>query len=191
VSTERSIVHLGTGSTFLFVGLERNVESIRSLEGANIVWVEEARMIKAKSMEILLPTVREPGSELIWCWNPELPTDPVDAYFRKGDPPPRSIVTYVDYRDNPFFLRTELPAEMEALRVGNYERYRHVWLGEYDLSYQTKVFTNVVVSRIEVPVDAQPLYGLDFGFGQDPSFIVKAYVLEAAKQIYIAAEASA
>jgi phage terminase large subunit len=190
VFTERSIIHIGTGSEFLFVGLERNVDSIRSLEGSNIVWIEEARMIKAKSMEILLPTVREPGSELIWCWNPELPTDPVDQYFRNGAPPPRAIVTEVDYRDNPYFLRTELPAEMEALRLSNYERYKHVWLGEYDLSYQTKVFTNVLVGRVEVPADLIPVYGLDFGFGQDPSFIVKAYILRKTKQIYIAAEAS-
>src|SRR5262245_53833458 len=72
---ERLIIHKGTRSTFIFIGLERNIESVRSLEGADIVWVEEARTIKAKSQEVLLPTIRNEGSELIWTWNPELPTD--------------------------------------------------------------------------------------------------------------------
>jgi len=189
--TDRSIVHRGTGSEFLFVGLERNIESIRSMEGADIVWIDEARTINSKSMEILLPTVRAPGSELIWSWNPELPSDPVDAYFRDGKPPPQSIVSFVDYDDNPFFKHTTLPYEMEVLKQGNYDRYRHVWLGEYDLSYDSKVFSNIKVGRIDVPWEIPPLYGMDFGFGADPSFVVKAYLIEKTRQIFIAAEASA
>lgn len=191
--TDRTIIHNGTRAQFLFVGLERNIESIRSLEGADIVWIEEARTIKARSMEILLPTVREQGSELIWCWNPEQPTDPVDAYFRKGAPPPRSIVTRVDYRDNPFFYASELPNEMETLKKGNFERYKHVWLGEYDTTYETKIFSNVRVGRLhnQIPLhQLQPRYGMDFGFGTDPSFVVKLYVSEPTRQIYIAREAT-
>ena len=149
--TDRYITHDGTLSQFIFVGLERNVESIRSLEGADIVWIEEAKTISAKSMEILLPTVRAAGSELIWTWNPDKPTDPVDAYFRKGEPPPRSIVTEVSYRDNPFFENTEMPGEMQVLKDGNFARYEHVWQGKYDVSYETKVFTNVRIGRPDLP----------------------------------------
>ena len=187
--TDRYIFHKGTQSQFLFVGLERNVDSIRSLEGADIVWIEEARTISAKSMEILLPTVRAAGSELIWTWNPEKPDDPVDEYFRKGAPPARSIVTRVDYRDNPFFYDTEMPDEMELLKRGNPSRYRHVWLGEYDVSFESKVFTNVTIGRTEVPANCPPVYGMDFGFGSDPSFVVKVYVIESTRKIYVAAEA--
>jgi Phage terminase large subunit len=161
------------------------------MEGADIVWIDEARTINSKSMEILLPTVRAPGSELIWSWNPELPSDPVDAYFRDGKPPPQSIVSFVDYDDNPFFKHTTLPYEMEVLKQGNYDRYRHVWLGEYDLSYDSKVFSNIKVGRIDVPWEIPPLYGMDFGFGADPSFVVKCYLIEKTRQIFIAAEASA
>lgn len=188
--TERYITHNATKSQFLFVGLERNVESIRSLEGADIVWIEEARTISAKSMEILLPTVRAAGSEFIWTWNPVDPQDPVDVYFRKGKPPPRSIVTAVTWRDNPFFEHTEMPQEMAVLKRGNPARYRHVWEGEYDVSYDTKVFTNVRVGRPQVPSDNAPYYGMDFGFGSDPSFVVKVHLLPERK-IYIAREASA
>ena len=89
--TDRYIHHNETKSQFMFIGLERNVESIRSLEGADSVWIEEARTVSAKSMEVLLPTVRKAGSELIWTWNPEQPEDPVDAYFRSGAPPPNPL----------------------------------------------------------------------------------------------------
>ncbi len=189
--TDQYIMHKGTKSEFTFVGLERNIESIRSLEGADIVWVEEARTIKAKSMEILLPTVRNPGSYFIWSWNPEQPTDPVDAYFRnKNGPPPRSVVVFVDYTDNPYFYSTELPHEMEVLKAGNFERYKHVWLGAYDLASESRVFPNVTIGRVNVPADCPPRYGMDFGFGTDPSFVLKVYLIPQHRILYIADEAS-
>lgn len=198
--TDRTIVHKGTGTDFLFIGLERNIESIRSLEGADKVWIEEARTTNAKSLEILLPTVRKKDSELIWTWNPEQPDDPVDQYFRgngvkdkatRWRPPERSVVTEVSYRDNPFFHGTELASEMEILKRGNPDRFQHVWEGGYDLRHESKVFPGVRIGRIQIDPDVMaPRYGMDFGFGSDPSFIVKLYVNEQRKQIYFAAEAS-
>ena len=133
---EQFIVCLDTGAEFLFVGLERNPNSIRSLEGADVVWIEEARTISQKSMDILLPTVRAPNSQLIWTWNPQDPTDPVDAYFRSGAPPENSFVIKVNHGDNPFFNQTAMPAEMLKLQRDNPARYRHIWLGEYDVSFE-------------------------------------------------------
>jgi len=187
---EQVIVHKGTKARFLFVGLERNIDSIRSLEGADVVWIDEARTIKAKSMEILLPTIRNQNSELIWTWNPERPEDPVDKYFREGEKPPNSIITFVDHTDNPFFNLTAMPGEMELMKRGNPTRYRHVWLGDYDLSHDTKIFTNVRIGRVEIPDNVPPRFGLDFGFGKDPSFAVKVYLDLAARRLYIAREAS-
>ena len=188
--TDRYIHHNETKSQFMFIGLERNVESIRSLEGADSVWIEEARTVSAKSMEVLLPTVRKAGSELIWTWNPEQPEDPVDAYFRSGAPPPKSIVTRVDYTDNPFFQHTEMPQEMEVLKRGNLPRFKHVWLGEYDTRYESKVFPTVKIGRFDVPPNTPPRYGMDLGFGADPSFVVKVYVVETERTIFISDEAS-
>ena len=188
--TDRYIFHNTTKSQFIFIGLERNVESIRSLEGADSVWIEEARTISAKSMEVLLPTVRKKSSELIWTWNPEQPEDPVDAYFRAGTPPERSIVTRVDYNDNPFFTETEMPQEMEILRRGNLPRFKHVWEGEYDVRYESKVFPTAKTGRIDVPPNTPARYGMDLGFGSDPSFVVKLYIVEAQRSIYICDEAS-
>ena len=188
--TNQTIRHIETGSDFIFIGLERNIESIRSLEGADIVWIEEARTISARSMEILLPTVRNKNSELIWTWNPEQPTDPVDAYFRGANPPLDAIVTAVNYLDNPFFKDTAMPAEMAKLQHDNPARYRHVWLGEYDVSYESKVFTRVTIGRPDAPVNTPALYGLDFGFSIDPTAIVKGLSAPGHGQLYVAAEAS-
>jgi phage terminase large subunit len=195
-TTDRNILHKGTGTEFLFIGLERNIENIRSLEGADKVWIEEARTTNAKSLEILLPTVRKKGSELIWTWNPEQPEDPVDYYFRgtgakKGTwlPPPRSIITNVSYRDNPFFHATELAGEREILLRGNKERYDHVWEGGYDLRVESKVFPTIRVGRMDVNRDEiYPRYGMDFGFGTDPSFVIQIFVNEIRRQIYFAKE---
>jgi phage terminase large subunit len=186
--TEREIIHKITGSRFIFIGLDRNPDSAKSLEGADICWVEEARTINARSFEILVPTIRKPGSEIWWSWNPEYREDPVDAYFRGEIQPPRSFVCYVGIEDNPYFYHTALAEEMWFMKQHNFTRYRHIWLGDYDESFDTKVFTNVTIGRVDVPQYCRPRYGLDFGFGADPSFITKNYIIEETRTIYIARE---
>jgi phage terminase large subunit len=176
------------GSVVTFVGLERNIDSLRSLADVDIFWIEEARTISARSMEILLPTVRNLNSELIWTWNPEQPSDPVDHYFRGGNPPSNAIVTRVSHADNPYFEDTAMPAEMEKLKCDNPARYRHVWEGEYDISYESKVFPRVRVGRPDAPMSA-PMYGMDFGFSTDPTVIIKVFHVPSTGQLYVAQEA--
>ena len=134
------------------MGLERNVESIRSLEGADIVWIEEARTINAKSMEVLLPTIRKAGSRA------DLDLESGAAgrsgrrlFPRSQGPPPRTIATFVDMTDNPFFYGTELVNEMETLKAGNFARFKHVWLGDYDTKHDSKVFPAARIGRIGDP----------------------------------------
>lgn len=194
---ERELVHKFTESRATFIGLDRNPESAKSLEGADSCWCEEARTINARSMEILIPTIRKPGSEIIWSWNPEHESDPVDDYFRGMHsrrtnpnwlPPPNSIIQKVGIEDNPWFYHTAMPQEMWHMAQGNPTRYRHVWLGEYDESYDTKIFTNIEIGRMDIPSWMVPRYGMDFGFGPDPAVVVKVYINNAAKTIYIARE---
>jgi phage terminase large subunit len=193
---EREIVHRSTESRFTFIGLDRNPESAKSLEGADICWVEEARTINNRSMEILIPTIRKPGSEIWWTWNPEQPEDPVDNYFRGGAtkqgeifiPPPQSYICRVGIEDNPYFYHTTMPTEMWHMQQGNPLRYKHVWGGDYDNDFEGKIFTNVVIGRVEVPDHIAPRYGADWGFGSDPNAFVKVYVNETRREIYIARE---
>lgn len=193
-STEREIIHKKTGSRYIFIGLDRNPQSAKSLEGADICWVEEARTINAKSMEILLPTIRKAGSEMWFSWNPEQPEDPVDDYFRGNNTkrtgtfvkPKDSYVVQFGIEDNPWFYHTAMPNEMWHMQNGNTRRYQHVWLGDYDIDYEGKVFSNVKIERIQVPDNIAPRYGMDFGFGNDPNALVKVYVNQAARWVYVA-----
>ena len=88
------------GSLFTFVGLFGKEQSIKSYEAYDICWVEEASSISQASLDSLVPTIRRPGSEIWWSYNPQFATDPVDVMFRGGEPPPGSIVREVSWRDN-------------------------------------------------------------------------------------------
>lgn len=186
---DREIVHKEMESRFTFIGLDRNPASAKSLEGADICWVEEANTINNISLETLLPTIRKPGSRLIFTWNPDKRSDPVDKFFRGGPQPPNSILIPTGIEDNPYFYHTTLPSLMYHMRAGNYERYRHVWLGDYDESYESKVFQNVAIGTMPVTPYDFVCYGMDFGFGADPSVVIKCIINTERKQIYIEREA--
>lgn len=182
------IICRDTDSRFTFIGLERNPDSARSLEGCDICWVEEARNISQDSMNTLIPTIRKKGSEIWWSWNPVDPNDPVDQLFRGKVPPRNAYIQRVGYEDNPWFFETEMPDEMLRERMANFERYQHIWLGEYYNISDSRIFNNVEVGRVDVPESAVPQFGLDFGFANDPNALIKLYVLEETRTIYIARE---
>lgn len=186
--TDREIKHNSTGSRFSFIGLDRNPDSQKSLEGVDIFWGEEAHTFNERSMEIIVPTIRKPWSEMWWSWNPRFKTDPVDNLFRGGEPPKNSFVQEVHYYDNPYFYQTELPAEMETMKMRRPKRYEHVWLGKYDENADAIIFNNTSVGLVDVPLNVRPVYGLDFGFSGSPDAVIKAYVLHEEGIIYIAAE---
>jgi len=116
------------GSEFIFEGLRHNVGRIRSLEGIDRVWVEEAQTVSAASWEVLIPTIRKEGSEIIITLNPQLETDATYERFVLH-PPPEAVLIKVNYHDNPW-LPTVLKAEMEHLKLRDPDAYQHVWLGE-------------------------------------------------------------
>lgn len=118
------------GSLFMFAGLRTNPDAIKSMEGLDRVWVEEANRVSQRSIDLLVPTVRKPASELWWGWNPEDERDPVDAMFRSKVPPPNSIVRSVSWRDNPWFPEV-LRDEMDHDRANDPDKWAHVWEGEY------------------------------------------------------------
>jgi hypothetical protein len=133
----------------LFQGMQdHTAESIKSLEGFDIAWGEEAQTMTARSLEYLRPTIRAPGSELWFSWNPRNAADPVDMFFRGKNPPPDAISARVNFMDNPFF-----PAELETERLWDYtnkpDRYSHIWLGEYEPTVQGAIWSlqNIVHHR--------------------------------------------
>jgi len=116
------------GSRFLFEGLRSNITKIKSMEGIDIVWIEEAESVTYTSWETLIPTIRKENSE-IWCsFNPNDSMD--DTYKRFVENAPEdSYVVKVNYNDNPFFPK-ELEAERLSLKAKNEDLYNHVWEGE-------------------------------------------------------------
>ena len=126
--TETQIVNKITGTTFIFKGLrEQGAGNIKSLEGVDIVWLEEAQKISKKSWEILDPTIRKAGSEIWISMNREAENDPVWKAVA-ANPDERTLVVKVNYTDNPF-----CPEEMrylaEKCRKENPDDYEHIWLG--------------------------------------------------------------
>jgi len=115
----------------LFQGMQEHTkESVKSLENFEIGYVEEAQTMTAGSLEMLRPTIRSPGSELWFSWNPRSATDPVDQLLRGPEPPPDAIVIQANYYDNPFFPDV---LEQERLydKINVPDRYTHIWRGEY------------------------------------------------------------
>lgn len=116
------------GTRFFFGGLWRNPDSIKSIEGADICWIEEAQSVSEESWKILIPTIRKPGSEIWASFNPKLKSDPVYRRFVLN-PPESAMVKKVSWRDNPW-LTNELRDELEHLKSVDYDEYLHVWEGE-------------------------------------------------------------
>jgi phage terminase large subunit len=116
------------GSRVIFGGLKHNITEIKSTEGIDYCWVEEAEKVTANSWKTLIPTIRQEGSEIWVTFNPNLITD--DTYRRFVVSPPRDAwVQKVSWRDNPWFPEV-LRREMEELKERDYEEYLHVWEGE-------------------------------------------------------------
>lgn len=129
---DTEIRHKSNGSRFVFIGMWRNPDAVKSLEGADIFWGEEASAFSDRSIKIIRPTMRKPGSELWFSWNPEFDHDPVDQLFRgEQGPPPDSLVVEVSWRDNPWFDKSPLKAEMEFDYRSDPAKAEHVWGGGY------------------------------------------------------------
>lgn len=122
------IYNLQTGALFMFYGIKNNPTKIKSLEGVDICWVEEAENVSKESWDILIPTIRKDGSEIWISFNPKNILD--DTYQRFIVNPPSDIAAIkVNYTENPYFPET-LRLEMEDCKRRDFELYRHIWEGE-------------------------------------------------------------
>ena len=181
------------GSEFIFKGLHNNENGIRSTEGIDYVWAEEAHSISEGSWRVLLPTIRKSGSEIWIGFNMD---DENDATYRRFVATPRtdSIIHKVNYDSNPYFS-DELRQEMEDDKALDYHLYEHIWLGMPRKISNAIILSGKYVVREfddELWRDAfRPRYGADFGFAQDPSTLIRDFVIERdkTKTLYISHEA--
>ncbi len=118
------------GTQILFSGLsDLTADSIKSFEGVDIVWIEEAQSITNRSLKILIPTIRRPGSEIWATFNPELDTDPIYVMAVK-EPPPDSISVEINHSDNPWFPEVLEMERQHAQATMKPAEYNHVWEGK-------------------------------------------------------------
>lgn len=164
------------GGTIVFTGMQNHTaDSIKSLEGFDVAWVEEAQSLSQRSLDLLRPTLRKPGSELWFSWNPGKPTDPVDVLLRGENPPRNAVVLEVNWHDNPH-LPADLREEQEDDQRRDPDKWAHVWGGHYSLNSEARVFRNWRIEEFEAPRDAVHRFGADWGFAVDPTVLVRSHV---------------
>jgi phage terminase large subunit len=175
------------GGLVIFQGMQNHTaDSIKSLEGYDVAWVEEAQSLSQRSLDLLRPTLRKEGSELWFSWNPDQATDPVDALLRGEKPPPGAVVVQVNYEDNPHFPAV-LRLEMEYDRSRDPDKYAHIWRGAYNLHSEARVFKNWKVEEFDVDPAWILRQGADWGFSVDPSVLVQCAIV--GRTLYVAHEA--
>lgn len=119
----------GGRGIIIFQGMQdHTADSIKSLEGFDRAWVEEAQSLSHRSLELLIPTIRKDGSEIWFTWNPSQPSDAVENHFRNNT---NATLVHVNYTDNPWCPQVMVD-EAERMKAENYERYSHIWLGGYN-----------------------------------------------------------
>lgn len=184
-STEHEIAG-ANGSRIIFRGMQNHTAaSIKSLEGFNVAWVEEAQTISQKSLDLLTPTIRAKGSEIWFSWNPENEDDPVDVLLRKNAPD-EAIVLEVNWDDNPHFP-DELKADMERDKARDPDKYAHIWAGEYRGLSEARVFRNFREGELNPADNVVWFYGADWGFAVDPTAGVRCCIIDK-RTLYIDAE---
>lgn len=137
------------GTEFLFTGLsDKTVESMKSFEGVDICWLEEARPISKRSLSILIPTIRKAGSEIWMSFNPELDTDEVYVRFVENTPPDCLLIK-INWDENPWHSKA-LDSERERMKREDPEGYAHVWDGMCKAAVDGAIYFNELTAATKV-----------------------------------------
>lgn len=173
--TDKAIHNILTGSEFLFKGLRRNLAEVKSTEGIDICWVEEARSVSKESWQVVRPTIRAPGSEIWISFNPEADTDPTFVDF-VVNPPPGAVVQKVGWEDNPWFP-DELDKERRACLATDPDAYEWIWGGGCRQVSEAVIFgKRVSFESFDEPEGVRPFLGGDWGFANDPTALIRSYI---------------
>lgn len=180
------------GGTTIFQGLQdHTADSIKSLEGFDRAWIEEAQNVGQVSLDLLRPTIRKPGSQIWASWNPKLPTDPIDAFLRDSPNsgigvPKNAVVVEANWRDNPY-LSEESRTDMEYDRAHDPEKFGWIWEGKYLTNSSSRVFKRWRIEEFDVDPTWTLRQGADWGYAVDPSVLVQCAIV--GKRLYIPHEA--
>lgn len=173
--TDKAIINSVTGSDFLFKGLWNNEQTIKSIEGIDMAWVEEAQTISRESLEVLTPTVRKPGSQIIYTYNRFSEDDPIHTRLVvEGRPNTLVINVNYDIALKYGLMPQVILDEIEDDKKNRPALYRHKWLGEPSTS-ERKIYKDWNIVD-EIPFEAKLVRtGVDFGYSNDPTAIIDIY----------------
>ena len=166
--TDKEISHVATGSKMVFAGLYRNVVSVKGMDWIDIAFCEEAENISEASWNVLIPTLRKPGAELMVCYNPKNALDATHLRFGPGvckawhykDDGTKfrySVTRQVNYTENPYFTETSR-IQMETMRDDDPDLFQHIWLGMPNADSELAI---IKPSWIEAAVDAHLVLGFE------------------------------
>ena len=173
-TTASYIENTRTNARFTFMGLRDNPDSVKGLEGTDIFWGDEADSFSQESLDILCPTMRKRGCKVVFSYNPQLPTTPIEKLQEeKSD---RTVSVFINYLEVLKYLPPEVVAEAEECREKEPEKYRWIWLGEFrSQSQKTFVPLKYVLDAWGRPVSRSTegvVAGLDIGLFHDRSVMV-------------------
>ena len=171
----RDQIRCKNGSEFFFKGIQNNINEIKSIEGINYCWVEEAQSVSENSWEVLIPTIRKENSEIWVTFNPDREEDATYQRF-VINPPPDTISQLVNYSENPWFPDV-LRKEMEYCKEVDYGKYEHIWLGKTVIDTDAQIYHGKFeLKEFKAPDDAIFYYGADWGFANDPTAVVRCFI---------------
>lgn len=172
---QKNAIYGANGSVFIFAGIKSNVSEIKSMENVSIAWFEEAQAMSRESYDVLVPTIRAEGSILIFTFNPYKDNDPIYVEMQNADE--NSLVIKANYSDNPYFPEV-LRLEMEKDKRDDYERYLWIWEGQCLGLSDAQIFRGkYTVKAFETPKNADFHYGADWGFAQDPTAVIRSFII--------------
>lgn len=174
---QRSKIYGKNGTEFIFEGLRHNIKSIKSIEGVDICWVEEAQSVSKESWDILIPTIRKQDSEIWISFNPDLEEDETYDRFVTHQPE-QSVLMHVNYTDNPHCPQT-LIDEAEACLKRSQQEYDHIWLGKcvqyldgtYYAEYMQKAESEGRVDNLPIDPMLKVNTAWDIGMSDDTAII--------------------
>ena len=160
--------------TYVFAGLNRSLESLKSKSKLILAWVDEAEKVSEKAWGKLIPTVREDDSEVWVTWNPESEKSATHQRFRV-DPPEDSSIAEIQWFDNPWFPEV-LEKDRREDQVKRPSTYHHIWEGAFLTNSEVRVFHNWRVEEFEAKPDDVLRFGADWGFASDPTVLVRCFI---------------
>lgn len=179
-TVQNDVIRHTNGSEFLFKGLYSNLSKIKSFEGVDVCWIEEAESISAASWEVLDPTIRKPGSEIWISFNPRYEDDVIYKTFVGGENiPDNALVIKVNWQDNKHFPK-ELEDQKNHMARTDPDLYLHIWEGELKRNTAEQIFhSKWVIEDFESnPRLEHYHFGADWGFSNDPNTVNRMFVGE-------------